>query len=191
VLNYRKSPFWIIVSALVIVAVVSIGLITNPKKQEPILNEENHVSYGLMQFASGEAKFTISPLSGDNAQLAKDIIMDYMVKSAAWPGIDISTLEECYLLRATYSDGKTSDYYTFIYNGKAIMQHGTDGHYSFIDAGLYEKLVELVSSSTTAIGGMDGSKNVLFEWEYISFRNIFFNLASKNLSLLVSSYLIL
>jgi hypothetical protein len=45
VLNYRKSPFWIIVSALVIVAVVSIGLITNPKKQEPILNEENHVSY--------------------------------------------------------------------------------------------------------------------------------------------------
>lgn len=86
--------------------------------------------------------------------------MDYIVKSAAWPGIDIRTLEECYLLRATYSDGTISDYYAYLHDGKAVMQWGTDGHYSLIDDGLYEKLVELVRSSTTTVGGVEGPINI-------------------------------
>jgi len=40
------------------------------------------------------------------------------------------------------------------------MQHSTDGYYSFIDYELYEKLIELVSSSVATIGGVDGPKTV-------------------------------
>jgi beta-lactamase regulating signal transducer with metallopeptidase domain len=155
VLNYRKPPFWIIVFALAIAAVVSIGLLTNPKKQEPIFNEENSVSYEFIQLVNGEVQHTVSPLSGDNAQLAEDIIMNYMIKSAAWPGMDISTLGECYLLRATYSDGTTSDYYMFLHDGRAVMQWGIDGHYSFIENELYKKILEAVSSGKTAVVGID------------------------------------
>ena len=155
VLNYRKPPFWIIVFALAIAAVVSIGLLTNPKEQKPIFNEENSVSYEFIQLVNGEVQYTVSPLSGDNAQLAEDIIMNYMIKSAAWPGMDISTLGECYLLRATYSDGTTSDYYMFLHDGRAVMQWGIDGHYSFIENELYKKFLEAVSSGKTAVVGTD------------------------------------
>ena len=155
VLNYRKPPFWIIVFALAIAAVVSIGLLTNPKEQKPIFNEENSVSYEFIQLVNGEVQYTVSPLSGDNAQLAEDIIMNYMIKSAAWPGMDISTLGECYLLRATYSDGTTSDYYMFLHDGRAVMQWGIDGHYSFIENELYKKILEAVSSGKTAVVGID------------------------------------
>ena len=156
VLNYKKPSFWIIVSALVVVAVVSMGLLINPKKQEPTLNEKNSVSYELIQFVNGEAQYTMSPLSGDDAQLAEDVIMNYMGRSYVLPNTDISTLKECYLIRATYSDGTTYDYYTFLYDGKAAMKMGIDGHCSFVDDGLYKKLIEMVNSSKTAAAGIDG-----------------------------------
>ena len=101
-------------------------------------------SYGLMQLKNGEVLRTISPLPENSAKLAEDIIMNCMIKSAAWPGVDIKTLEECYLLRATYSDGTISDFYTFFHNGKAVMQWGMNGHYSIIDKELYEKLIEQI-----------------------------------------------
>ncbi len=151
ILNYRKRSFWIIMSAVVAAAAVSIGLLTNPKEQEPMLNAEDSIYYELIQLVNEEVKYTISPLSGDNAQLAKDAITDYLLKSAAWPGINIRTLEECYLLRENYSDGTTSDYYVFLHDGKAVIQQGTEGRYSLIDDGLYEKLVKLLNSSKTTV----------------------------------------
>ncbi|NLN48857.1 MAG: DUF4825 domain-containing protein [Clostridiales bacterium] len=36
-------------------------------------------------------------------QLAEAIIMDYMIKSTVWKGTDIKTLNECYLIRQTYT----------------------------------------------------------------------------------------
>ena len=159
VLHYRKPSFWIIMSAIVIVAVVSIGLLTNPKEQEPTLGAENSISYELIHLIKGEVKYKISPLSGDDSILAEDIIMNYMIKSAAWPGIDISTLEECYLLHVTHSDGTTTDYYAYLHDGRAVMQFGAEGQYSIIDNGLYEKLVKLLSSSKAPNGGVEEPKN--------------------------------
>lgn len=160
VLNYRKPSFWIIMSAVIAVAVVSIGLLANPKNDEPALNEEGPVTYGVIKLQNGEVLPTISPLSGDEAQLAEDIIMSYMVKSAAWPGVEINTLKECYMLRATYSSGTLTDYYAYLLDGKAVMQRGIEGHYSRIDDGLYEKLKRLTENSTSAVGGVNGSINI-------------------------------
>ncbi len=98
------------------------------------------VSYVLMQLGrNGAVLRTLMLLSADEVQLASDIIMSCMVKSAAWPGVDVTTLDECYLLRATYSGGTSTDYYAYLLDGKAVMQRGTDGHYIRIDDGLYKK----------------------------------------------------
>ncbi len=118
------------------------------------------VSYGLIKYTDGEAQLSRSPLNGDGARLAGDIVMDYMVKSSAWPGVDISALDECFQLRATYPDGTAIDYYAFLLDGKAVMQMGKDGRYSRIDDGLYEKLAELARNSISTIGGADGPTDI-------------------------------
>ena len=136
---------------------VSIGTGGGDQGLSPV---EGSASYGLIQLRDGKVLQTISPLSGDEAQLAEDVIMSYLVKSVAWPGVDIKTLEEYFLLRATYYGGTTTDYYAYLLDGKAIMQQGTEGHYSRIDDELYEKLVKLAQSSISTVGGVDGSINV-------------------------------
>lgn len=120
-------------------------------------------SYGLMQLKYGEIQRAISPLPGDNAELVQDIIMDAMLKSAAWPGIDIDSLEECYLIRAIYPDGAISDYYTFLQDGKAVLQRGKDGFCSRIRDELYEQLAGIMDAGS-----------ILLEWEYIPNRSLFF-----------------
>jgi beta-lactamase regulating signal transducer with metallopeptidase domain len=106
---------------------------------------ESKVSYSLMQLKNGEVQHSVSPLFGEDAKLAEEIIMSYLSKSAVWPGIDIKTCEECYLLRATYRDGTISDYYTFLHEGKAVMQGGNEGVYNSIDINLYNRLIELIN----------------------------------------------
>ena len=111
------------------------------------------VSYSLMQLGKESKTLrTIELLAGDDAQLAEDVVMNYMVKSAAWPGVSINTLDECYLVRAIYSDGTIADYYAYLLDGKAVMQNGKDGFYSRIDDGLYEKLVNLAQSKGKSVG---------------------------------------
>ena len=120
------------------------------------------VSYGLLHLgAGGKVLSAISPLPGDYARLAEDVVMNYLIRSTVWPEVDIRTLSECYLLRATYSDGTRTDYYVYLLDGKAVMQAGADGICSSIDDGLYEQLVMLAQQSSTAtVGGMDGPTNV-------------------------------
>lgn len=107
---------------------------------------EGTVSYELIKLVNGEVLRTISPLSGDSAKLAEDIIVNCMVRSTVWPGVDINSLKECYLLRATCSDGTLTEYYAYLHDGKAVMQRGKDGFYSLIDNGLYKRLVKLLDS---------------------------------------------
>lgn len=137
--------------------IVSVGAGGGGQGLSPV---ENSVSYELIKLVNGDVLHTISPLSGDNAKLVEDIIMNYMIKSAAWPGVDIMTLKECYLLHATHSGGTLTDYYAYLHDGKAVVQIGEDGLYSLIDDGLYEKLVKLIESSTTTVGGTDGPLEV-------------------------------
>jgi hypothetical protein len=80
--------------------------------------------------------------------------MNSMLKSAAWPAVDIKALDECYLVRATYPSGETTDYYAYLQDGKAVMQRGLDGYYSRIDDGLYGQLVEL-AQRTGAVDDVD------------------------------------
>lgn len=145
-----KHPKTVIPAMLAVLLVVSICVgCTFTGASGGMLETEVHlpntpdvtVSYGLIRMQYGEVSSTLSPLPDDEAKLAEDLIFSYLIKSAAWPGVDITTLKECYLLRATYLDGTTTDYYAYSLDGKPVMQVGTDGYYSRIDDGLYQKLV--------------------------------------------------
>jgi len=80
--------------------------------------------------------------SSERQQLAEDIIMNALVKSAAWEGVDISTLEECYRIRQTLPEtGEVHDYYAYrLKDGTPVLQSGTVGRYSSLSDDLYESL---------------------------------------------------
>lgn len=56
VLSYRKPSFWIIVSAVVIAIAVSVGLLTNPREQEPAPGSKDSISYENIRHGNEPAK---------------------------------------------------------------------------------------------------------------------------------------
>lgn len=130
VLNHKKPSLWIIVLALLLTVVVSIGLIADPKEKE--LNE-NSVSYEIIKIVNGKEVHELDPV------YAEDIVMGYMLSSSRLPGFDISLLNEYYLIHAAYEEGIVSDYYAFFYEGNAVVQ-GVDGYYCRVDNELLKKL---------------------------------------------------
>lgn len=117
--------------------------------------KQGEMTYTLMKLGKdGKVLKTLSPLNSETKQLAQDVIFNCMIKSTVWPGVNIKTLDNCYLLRVTYSDGTATDYYTFKHEGYSVMQQGTNGMYSRIDDGLYEKLAALLDS-ISSIGRAD------------------------------------
>ncbi len=77
-----------------------------------------------------------------NAQLAQDIIMNALVKSAVWEGVDVATLKECFLIRQTFPEAdEVHDYYAYrLSDGTAVLQTGAKGQYSVLSEELYESL---------------------------------------------------
>ncbi len=82
-----------------------------------------------------------------NEQLAQDILQDAFLKSAAWEGMDISTLKEYFLIRQTFPQTQeVHDYYAYrLPDGTAVLQTGVKGQYSILSENLYELLAKYVS----------------------------------------------
>ena len=97
-------------------------------------------SYSISRLENGAA---VSTYTLENPQLADAIIMDYMVKSAAWEGVDIATLKECFLIRQTFQKAnETHDYYAYLLeDGTAVLQAGRDGWYTVLSQELYSELI--------------------------------------------------
>lgn len=113
-------------------------------------------SYSITHIgANGEPLSAVSLPDSYGAELAKDILMSYMLKSAAWPGMDISTLSDYYIIRQSFP-GETHDYYAYIVTGGevtgAVLQGGANGFYSRIDDELYQSLVDYMKNT-----GPDGA----------------------------------
>lgn len=81
-----------------------------------------------------------TPVSGYAASLPQDIIMDAMVKSAAWPGNDVDALNYAFRIRQTLpANSETHDYYAYrLDDGTAVLQGG--GYYTILDPTLMEQL---------------------------------------------------
>jgi len=105
---------------------------------------ESEATYSFLHIGpNGETLSSISPLSGDDAALAQNIVMDYMLKSTLWPGVDITALKGYYIIRQSLQ-GETHDYYAFTLATNevtgAVLQNGKDGFYSRISDELYQSL---------------------------------------------------
>lgn len=124
--------------------------------------EDNTIvaEYSITKFdKNGEA---VAGYSLKNQELAQAIVMDVLVKSAAWEGMDVSALEEYYLIHWTTSETELpSDYYVYLLadktsalpSGTPVVQFGANGMYSVLSAELYEQLVASF-----------GSQQSLFFW---------------------------
>lgn len=84
----------------------------------------------------------VLPDTPANQQLAKDLIMNALVKSAAREGSDPAALEEYYLIRQTFPENnETHDYYAYLLpDGKAVLQSGVPGYYSILSPELFANL---------------------------------------------------
>ncbi|HBR01572.1 MAG TPA: hypothetical protein DD738_03080 [Ruminiclostridium sp.] len=103
--------------------------------------------YSMMKL--GKNGKTLSGSPEKNQELAQAILMNVLAKSAAWEGMDISTLDESYLIRQTFPEtGEVHDYYAYrLDDGTAALQAGTDGRYSILSEELYAQLVASFDSS--------------------------------------------
>lgn len=100
--------------------------------------------YSIMKL--GKNGEVLSEYSSETQSLADAIIMNVLVKSAAWEGVDITTLEECYRIRQTFPEtGEVHDYYAYrLKDGTAVLQSGAVGWYSTLSDDLYESLTKYV-----------------------------------------------
>ena len=107
-------------------------------------------SYGYIKYGPEGVVLSMSPQNAEGSQLAEDIITNAMLKSAAWPAVDLSALDEYYEIIASYSDGSRSMYYAFVLDERACLQMGREGQYSMLDDGLFSRLQALMDGAQTS-----------------------------------------
>ncbi len=147
----------------------------SPKKLKMLINFSvtETPSYSIARLENGEI---VSDYPLENQQLADAIIMNVVVKSAAWEGVDIATLKECFLIRQTFPKAnEPHDYYAYLLkDGRAVLQSGTDGRYSVLSQELYSELLESWDNRTanpwlenqyTEGVPRPGFDNILWMWE--------------------------
>lgn len=108
------------------------------------------VSYALVTLGKGTVRYVRGPLTGDEAQLAAAAVTRYLLASTLLPGVEIRTLNPCYLVRAAYADGTRTEYYAYLKDGKAFLQAGGDGLCSPMDEALYQELAAAAQNGVSA-----------------------------------------
>jgi beta-lactamase regulating signal transducer with metallopeptidase domain len=95
-------------------------------------------------FIGGEAIHDIPIEDEAGKQLAEDVVMDYLMNSAAWEGVDTSTLENYMMLSGQFTVyGNGTGYYIFDKDGEHCMQSGDTGRYTILDNETYQSLLEI------------------------------------------------
>ncbi len=102
--------------------------------------EDNQVVYSIAKLGKNGVVF--SYLSIDEKELAESIIMGYMLKSSAWKGVDIDTIEEDFLIRQRFpEENETHDFYAYLLDdGTAVLQAGNNGMYNILSYEFYSEL---------------------------------------------------
>lgn len=68
------------------------------------------------------------------------VIFDFLVKSAAWQGLNVDKLDSYILLHR-----QGSDYYIYKMNGKICIQTRKNGYYSILNGQFYDSILELLN----------------------------------------------
>lgn len=146
-----KKPRMLIITLVAVILISSVaaactftGAKENNKEAPPPLEETT--TYSIFKLGKGGQELASKiELTSEEATLIEELVFDYMVKSAAWPSMDISALEEYYMIRAKYPDSEElSEYYAYILDGRSVMQRGT-GFYSYVSESKYAYLEKILT----------------------------------------------
>lgn len=121
-------------------AVISDATLADEKLTSSATPAEGNATYQITYYGKDGA--IISDVALTDEKLAESIMMDVLVKSAAWQGVDIATLEAYYLIEQTSAaTDETSAYYAYLLeDGKAVLQGSSNGMYSYLSQELYDAL---------------------------------------------------
>ena len=71
--------------------------------------------YALIRMSGGKPLSYRRAVSAEENDFLAGAIMDVLVKSAAWPGNDLSNLDEYYIVRQEFPEvPETHDYYAYL-----------------------------------------------------------------------------
>lgn len=106
----------------------------------PVTAAPMTAEYSISPF--GQNGEVVSDHSSTNAELAQAVIMDALVRSAAWPGVDVSTLTQGYRICQSFPEtGERHDFYAYrLADGTAVLQDDTSGMYTVLSGALYARL---------------------------------------------------
>jgi hypothetical protein len=92
---------------------------------------------------NGEYRESYSLTTDAEKNLVQAAVFNYMIKSAAWEGVDIESIGMYIHIYEQRSNGEAAEYYVFEKDGQPCMQAGRDGMYSTISDEVYQTLYEL------------------------------------------------
>ena len=102
----------------------------------------------------GETASTRDVSSREEIRLVEEIVFDYMVKSAAWEGVEASTLENTIALTMDWTaDGRSQTFYQYDMDGKHVLQAGEAGMFSIMSDGAYASLLLLAGLAESPDSG--------------------------------------
>ena len=100
-------------------------------------------AYDIELYHNGENREGYSLMEDPEKRIVETAIFNYMVKSAAWPGVEVETLDLYIHIAGWDADGGVQEYYVFDRDGAHCMQAGKDGMYSTISDEVYQPLYAL------------------------------------------------
>ena len=82
----------------------------------------------------------------DYQDLAQHVIWDHMIRSAAWPAVDVETFEDRIELYTSIAEGEpATTYYVFLQDGRPCMQAGKASMWTYMQEELYQELYAAAS----------------------------------------------
>jgi len=106
-----------------------------------IIVSDYNIKYTLQKVVKGQVEGTVQIDDKDSIDIVTEVVMDHMLRSAAWEGIDVRELDEFYILRQTLAEeGETKENYIYMDQGEIFYQAGLDGMRSNIKEESYKSI---------------------------------------------------
>ncbi len=107
---------------------------------EIVLSDSN-IQYTLHKVVDGQVKRIVKVVDDCSVDIVTEVVMDHLVRSAAWEGIDVRELDEYYILMDhLFEEGETKENYIYVDQGEIFYQGGLDGFRTYITQESYENV---------------------------------------------------
>jgi len=102
---------------------------------------QRSIKTSLKKVVNGKVDRTVEIADNCSMDIITEVVMDHMIRSAAWEGIDVRELDEYYILMDhLFEEGETKENYIYIDQGEIFYQGGLDGMRTNITEDSYESI---------------------------------------------------